>query len=94
MSEREGLVARVRQMRRSAAISGPTPDAELAGEDVGRLDALQARVAQLEELVEGLQDSVHRESQRQCELIAELEARLEPSALAVALSTNARERGL
>jgi hypothetical protein len=94
MSEREGLAARVRQMRRTAAISDPEPDAELTGGDLGRLDALQARVTQLEGLVEGLQDSVHRESLRHSDRIAELEARLEPSALAVALSTNARQRGL
>jgi hypothetical protein len=37
---------------------------------------------------------VHRESLRHSDRIAELEARLEPSALAVALSTNARQRGL
>jgi hypothetical protein len=94
MSEREGLAARVRQMRRSGAISNPRPDAELAGGDLGTLDALQGRVAQLEEMVEGLQDSVHRESLRQGDRITELEARLEPGALAVALSDNARERGL
>jgi hypothetical protein len=94
MSEREGLAARVREMRRKAAINDAPPDAELTGNDLGRLDALQARVAQLEELVEGLQDSVHRESLRHRDRIDELEARLEPGALAVALSTDARQRGL
>jgi hypothetical protein len=94
MSERDGLAARVKQMRRTAAINDPQPDAELTDEEIGRLDALQARVSQLEGLVEGLQDSVHRESLRQRERIAELEVRLEPGALAVALSTNARQRGL
>ena len=94
MSEREGLAAQVRQMRRSAAINDSRPDADPAGGDLQRLDALQARVAQLEEMLEGLQDSVHRESLRQGDRIAELESRLEPGALAVALSTDARERGL
>jgi hypothetical protein len=94
MREREGLAARVREMRRTAAISDAPPDDELTGDNLGRLDALQARVTQLEELVEGLQDSVHRESLRHGDRIAELEARLEPGALAVALSTNARQRGL
>jgi hypothetical protein len=94
MGEREGLAARVRQMRRTVAISDPRPQSELAGGDLSRLDALQARVVQLEGMVEGLQDSVHRESLRQGDRIAELEARLEPGALAVALSTDARQRGL
>jgi hypothetical protein len=94
MSEREGLAARVREMRRTAAINDAAPAAELTGADLGRVDALHARVAQLEEMVEGLQDSVHRESLRHRDRIAELEARLEPGALAVALSTNARQRGL
>jgi hypothetical protein len=94
MSEREGLAARVRQMRRTAAVNDPGPEAQPAIEDLGPLDALEARVAQLERLLEGLQDSVHRESLRQRDRISELEARLEPGALAVALSTDARERGL
>jgi hypothetical protein len=37
---------------------------------------------------------VHRESTRQRERIAELEARIQPAALARALSEDARERGL
>jgi hypothetical protein len=94
MSEREGLAARVRQMRRAAAITYPQPAAGPGGEAPNRVDVLEARVTQLEGLLEGLQDSVHRESLRQCDRIAELEARIEPSVLAVSLSTNARERGL
>jgi hypothetical protein len=42
----------------------------------------------------GLQDSVHRETVRQTGRISELEARMEPAALAVALNKDARERGL
>ncbi len=48
----------------------------------------------MEQLVQGLQDSVHRESTRLNERIAELDARIQPSALARALSEDARERGL
>jgi hypothetical protein len=48
----------------------------------------------LEQLVEGLQDSVHREALRQRKRIAELEARVDPAALSKALSKDARERGL
>ena len=55
---------------------------------------LEERVKHLEQLVEALQDSVHRESERQGKRINELEARTQPSALSVALSRDARERGL
>ena len=44
--------------------------------------------------MEALQDSVHRESERQGKRITELEAQIQPAALSVALSKDARERGL
>ena len=56
--------------------------------------ALEARVAHLERLVEGLQDSVHRESDRQAKLIAQIEAQIQPAAMGAALSKDARDRGL
>ena len=62
--------------------------------DALRVDHLEARVAHLEQLVEGLQDSVHRESARQATLIAELQAQVQPSAMGAALSKEARDRGL
>jgi hypothetical protein len=58
------------------------------------LMAFETRLAHLEKMVEGLQDSVHRESSRQAKQIADLEAQMEPATLAVALSKNARRRGL
>jgi hypothetical protein len=65
-------------------------------EDLSRhtVDALETRVADLEEMVEGLQDAVHREAMRRDEQHARLERRIEPSELARALSDHARERGL
>jgi hypothetical protein len=54
---------------------------------VERIDALEA-------MVEGLQDSVDRQSRRQDERITELARRLDPSALAQALSDDSRKRGL
>jgi len=51
-------------------------------------------MAHLEQLVEGLQDSVHRESERHAKLIAELQAQVEPGAMSAALAENARDRGL
>jgi hypothetical protein len=100
MSEREGLIARIRQVRRS----GPSADAAARrstvdpqdGRDTrdGRVDALEARMAHLERLVEGLQDSVHRESERHARLIAELQGQIQPGAMGAALAEDARSRGL
>jgi hypothetical protein len=59
-----------------------------------QLDVLEARISHLEALVEGLQDSVHRESSRHLKRITELEARVQPAALGKALSDDARARGL
>ena len=60
----------------------------------GDLRALEVRVQHLEALVQGLQDSVHRESTRHDRRIADLEDRMKPSALGKALSDDARARGL
>jgi hypothetical protein len=92
MPEREGLIARIRQIRRATAdetARGPSTSPEHAD-----VRALEARLAHLEELVQGLQDSVHRESSRHAKLLAELEARIQPAALGKALDEDARTRGL
>lgn len=94
MGDREGLIARIRQVRRSAAGAdgsdrGPTVDAR---DD--RVPVLEARVAHLERLVEGLQDSVHRESERHAKLIGELQEQIQPGAMGAALAEDARSRGL
>ncbi|MGH2945923.1 MAG: hypothetical protein ACRDPC_06620 [Solirubrobacteraceae bacterium] len=60
----------------------------------GRLRRLEERLEHLEALVEGLQDAIHRDSIRHEERMAELEHRMEPEALAKALSDDARRRGL
>ncbi len=70
------------------------PPSSAIGSDPDPLADLRARVAHLEQLAEGLQDSVYREAQRQEKRITELELRVEPAALASALSKDARERGL
>ena len=91
-----GLVARIRQLRRA----GGPPDVVAAVPDEPPADLadgssqLRARIAELEQLVQGLQDSIYRESQRQDKRITELEQRIDPAALAAALSKDARERGL
>ena len=94
MSYRERMTARIVQTRR-AAKRAEAPAAASSGEPVlDELHALQARVAHLEALVEGLQDSVHRESSREDKRISELEARIQPGTLGKALSDDARARGL
>ena len=92
MHEREGLIARIRQVRRQAdATARPDTSAKSAPD---RLEWLEARVSQLERQLEGLQDSVHRESERHERLIAGLRAQVEPGAMGAALAQDARNRGL
>jgi hypothetical protein len=59
-----------------------------------RLIDLERRVSHLEELLEGLQDAVHRDSLRRDEETARLERRTGPREMARALSEDARKRGL
>jgi len=95
MREREGLIARIRQMRRVAAVPAEKPAvASPVYTGADPLADLETRVAHLEQLVEGLQDSVHRESERQDRAIAELAAQIQPAAMNAALSKDARDRGL
>jgi hypothetical protein len=93
LRDREGLIARIRHVRRLAATRDAAPSAA-PGEQVPEFQSLETRIAHLERLVEGLQDSVHRESQRHDDRVNELEARIQPAALVAALSKDARERGL
>lgn len=92
--EREGLIARIRQIRRATAttLASGKPPPNAAEQE--HLRALESRVEYLEQLVQGLQDSVHRESSRHAKRIAELEMRVQPGALAKSLSDDARARGL
>jgi hypothetical protein len=99
MREPSGLIARIRRMgrteiRRTADSSGKAPRTTALRDDTIALEVMQSRVEHLEQLVEGLQDSIHRESERQGKRITELEARMEPAAISVALSKDARDRGL
>jgi uncharacterized coiled-coil protein SlyX len=96
IGDRERLVNRVRQIRGAAGASSPEPPQSDGdrGPDPTRASTLEARIAHLEQLLEGLQDSVHRESRRQDKRITELEAQVQPAALGEALSRDARDRGL
>lgn len=96
MSNRpEGPLARIRQIRRtgppSAAETRPPREPVTEPDQVADL---RTRVTHLEQMLQGLQDSVYRESQRQEKRLTDLEARIDPAALAAALSKDARERGL
>ena len=94
MPEREGLIARIRQVRRVSAAADERSRPSAPDPRQGELHALEERITQLEQLVQGLQDSVHRETTRLNERVAELEARVQPAALARAISKDARDRGL
>ena len=93
IGEREGLIARIRQIRRTAAPrERPTSDA--GDPQADRLQSLETRVAHLERLLEGLQDSVYRESERHAKMIAELQNQVQPGAMGAALAEDTRSRGL
>ena len=59
-----------------------------------RVPALEARIRHLESMIEGLQDAVHRDSQRTDARLEAMRRQLEPAELARALSRDRRERGL
>ncbi len=94
LGDREKLLRRIRQIRRTATPpDGPAPS-DARDSQPERLQALEARVAHLEQLLEALQDSVHRESERHADLIAALQAQVAPGAMSAALAEDARNRGL
>ena len=59
-----------------------------------RLEAIETRVDHLEAALEGLQDAVYRQAQRDDASIEELRRRTEPGRIARELSDDARKRGL
>jgi BMFP domain-containing protein YqiC len=88
------MIARIRQIRRVSRTADDATDRRIVDPERDQLRVLEARVEHLEALVQGLQDSVHRESARHAKRIAELEARVQPAALGKALSKDTRARGL
>jgi uncharacterized coiled-coil protein SlyX len=91
--ELEGLVGRIRQTRRANAADGDhAADVETDVDD--RVRGLEQRVAHLERLLEGFQDSVYRESERHADMITELQLKVEPGAMSASLAEDARNRGL
>ena len=87
-----GLLDRVIRQRGDAKTeSGSHPD-EIDRER--RIGALEQRVEQLEALLEGLQDSIHREAIRQDKAIEALDTKTQAPEMARALGKYSRERGL
>jgi hypothetical protein len=94
VNEREGLIGRIRQIRRAHAAAEEPAKTPATGLTHDELRALGARIDHLEQLVQGLQDSVHREASRNEKRVADLETQIQPAALVKALSDDARARGL
>ena len=92
-ARRAAILGRVAQLGRGRRASDAASQAPDAGHE-RRIEALELRIDQLEALLEGLQDAVHRESIRQGARIDALEKRSEPAEISRALSRDARERGL
>ena len=90
---RVAILGRVVQLGRGRRAPDAAPQASGAGHE-RRIAALEERIDQLEALLEGLQDAVHRESVREGARIGALEERTEPSEISRALNRDARERGL
>ena len=93
ISDRDKLLRRIRQIRRTNAVSDHPPG-DTSEPQPDRLEALEDRIAHLEKQLEGLQDSVHRETARHAELIAELQSQVDPAAMGAALAGHVRNRGL
>ena len=68
--------------RRTALRSGAPPE------------TVTQRLDRLEAMIEGLQDAVYREAQRQERQIEDVRDRTRPTRIAQALSDDARHRGL
>jgi hypothetical protein len=90
---RAAILGRVVQLGRGRRAADTAGQAPAAGHE-WRIEVLEERVDQLEALLEGLQDAVHRDSVREDKRIAALEKRSEPAEISRALSRDARERGL
>jgi hypothetical protein len=86
------LLDRVVQQRRAVAAE---PEVAADEPDEGRrLEALADRVAHLEALVEGLQDSIHRDAVRRDRILEEIKETTEPATMMRSLERHSREQAL
>ena len=84
---------RARRLQRNQQLdTGATDEAASSVEQ--RLEAVERRLAHMEAMIEGLQDSVHRESTRRASQIAELDRNTQPDVIRRALDKDARRRGI
>jgi ABC-type phosphate transport system auxiliary subunit len=83
-----------RVTRRRHAVAGKAESAPATMDTDERLATLERRVAELEALLEGLQDSVHREAVRREGDIEELRRKTLPGEIARALGEHGRKHGL
>jgi uncharacterized coiled-coil protein SlyX len=88
------LLERVIQQRRSASASAATEAPAGEPDQERRIGALEQRVEYLESLLEGLQDSVHREAARHEREMKALEAKTQAPEMARAIDKYSRERGV
>jgi hypothetical protein len=86
------LLERVIQQRRSANAATGSERDEVDHEQ--RIRALEQQVGHLESLLEGLQDSIHREAARHDKEMEALEAKIQAPEMARALDKYSRERGV
>jgi len=86
------LLNRVVQQRRAAA-PGVAPPGEQADHEQ-RIRALEERIEHLETLLEGLQDSVHREAVRRERDLEEIDRKIQPAAMARSLAAHSRQHGI
>jgi flagellar motility protein MotE (MotC chaperone) len=86
------LLERVVQQRRASAAE-PGLEGERADHEQ-RIRALEERIDALEALLEGLQDSVHREAVRRTREFEEINRKIQPAETARTLGKHAREHGL
>lgn len=90
----------VEQRRRGGLDTTPPASAPVQPQAEGHLDtaqriaALEQRMQDLENLIEGFQDSVHRTSTRLEAKLRELDQKSEPLEIRRALDRDARERGV
>ena len=86
------LLDRVIKQRRSVADQSDKGPTEIDAD--ARIATLERRIDELESLLEGLQDSVHREAARQQRELRELWQRTDAAELTRSLSQYSQRRGL
>ena len=91
--EHSGLLHRVGALMAPGRREDPEAPVAVEPREEG-VDALNARVGRLEEMVEGLQDALYRHARHQDDRIEELQRSMEPEEMARTLDADARRRGL